>query len=90
MCVGAKSYTQCLVEAFQLLAERGGRALQDPVGISGLIPAANTDSKRSQLATAVRNAAFHAIRAWEAEAGRNTPEAVRQWDIVFNGHFPKA
>lgn len=87
ICAGVKSYAECLADAFDALAARNGRALQDPIGISGLIPAANTPAKRSAVANALASAADHATRACEAEHNRNTPEAVRQWNIVFNNSF---
>lgn len=46
VCEGAKSYSRCLSEAFGILARRGGRAYQDPLAISGYIPAVRTGSQR--------------------------------------------
>ncbi len=55
-CVGAKPYTHCLYSAFRLLATRQCRALKDPVGIAGNIPAAKTDAQREVLMDAVEYA----------------------------------
>lgn len=87
-CVGAKSYQNCLYDAFALIEKRQGMALQDPLGLSGNIAAAYSDAQRDQITTAAAYARDHAARAIYAEMDRNTPEAVRQWDLVFNGNFP--
>lgn len=88
ICVGVKGYAECLLLAFRLLRDRRGRALQDPVGISGLVPAAFTEAKRSALADAAAYAAEHAGRAVDAEVRGDLDESFRQWGIVFNGKFP--
>jgi len=89
-CKGVKTYRQCLRDAFTLLRQREVRALQDPLGISGHVKAANTDSKRQHLVSAVAYAADHARTAVLNEAIGQFGEAYRQWDMVFNGSFPKA
>lgn len=88
VCVGVKGYAECLLKAFRLLRDRRGRALQDPVGISGLIPAAFTEAKRDALVNAAAYAAEHAARAVDAENRGDLDEAFRQWNIVFKDAFP--
>ena len=87
-CLGVKSYSQCLFDTLRLIDARDCRALQDPLGISGLVKAANTESKLERLRTSVANSYAHGVRAIVAEEEGDTQEAVRQWDIVFNGNFP--
>lgn len=89
-CVGIKSYAWCMYETFKLLHERDGRALQDPVGLSGLVKAANTEAKRLKVVQTVSGSYDHAARALIAEQESNISEAYRQWDLVFNGCFPKS
>lgn len=89
ICVGAKSYAYCLMEAFKLLNDRECRSLQDPHRISGYIQAATTDSQRDSAYNAVNCAYEHAVSALYAELNRNVQEAYSQWDIIFNGQFPK-
>lgn len=89
VCVGAKSYAVCLFEAFAMLARRECAGLQDPQGVAGVIACASTSAKRSAALAAVQHAYDHAAKALQAEANRNLAEAYRQWDIVFNGYFPK-
>ncbi|MBI4428208.1 MAG: nucleotidyltransferase [Ignavibacteriales bacterium] len=88
ICVGPKSYAQCLAELFNLLAERQCRPLRDPLRISGIIPATKTEPQRSDLLTSVSNACDRAFRALEAEAKGKTIEAKRLWNLVFYNRFP--
>ena len=87
VCVGVKPYTHCLYQAFKLLADRECRGLQDPVGIAGVIYAAQTDPQWEAIRTAVGYALDHAREAVAAEAVRDFEEANRQWSIVFNGDY---
>jgi len=86
--IGPRSYAQGLHELFKNIAARNGRGIQDPLGISGVIPASSGAAAAARLAVAARTAADHAGRAIEAEVQRDTGEAVRQWKIVFGGNFP--
>jgi hypothetical protein len=88
-CVGAKSYSECLAVALRLLAARQGRALRDPVGVSGVVTSAGTQAKKDALVVSVTESAMHATSAFQAELSDNTEEAIRQWNIVFNGRFPR-
>lgn len=90
ICAGVKTYPTCLAEALDKLAARKCRALVDPLGISGYIKAANTESKQERVVAAVADSAFHAGRAVAAERAGDVDEALRQWDIVFNGLFPRS
>lgn len=85
---GASTYSAALCAAFDLLADREARAVRDPLGISGLVPAAKTDAMRIQVASALTYSREHARYAREAERCGDRQEAIRQWSIVFNGHFP--
>jgi hypothetical protein len=86
-CVGAKSYTHCLLSAFRLLAKRECRALTDPVGIAGRIPAAKTDAQRESLIEAAEYSYSHALSALEFESVGKVREANAQWSLVFNGQY---
>jgi len=88
ICVGAKSHGQCLYELFKLLSDRQCRSLQDPCGISGLIPAAGTEAKRARAYATVTDSTEHAVRALAAERIGRTADAIFQWNCVFNGWFP--
>lgn len=90
VCVGPKSYSMCMFSALKLLSDRQLRALQDPVGISGLVKAANTEPKRERALQAVNASVGHAARALIAETRGSLPEAYHQWGLVFNGYFPKS
>jgi hypothetical protein len=88
ICEGFKSYSQCLTELFQLLAERGCRSFRDPLGISGNLRAVRTEAQRDFTLREVIYARNHAKKAFYTETLKNHNEACRQWDIVFNGEFP--
>lgn len=88
ICVGAKSYSHCMHGAFQLLRRRECRGLRDPLGIAGVLYAVKTSAQHEQLVAAIDYAADHSQRAIVAEHNRQWDEALRQWDIVFNGTFP--
>lgn len=88
VCLGAKTYGQCLYEALAEIRDRSARALQDPINISGLVNSAATEAKRERIQDAVSFSATHALSALVAEEAGDTNEALRQWDIVFNGQFP--
>ena len=88
ICVGAKTYTDCLIDAFSLLAERDCRGLLDPLGIAGIIPACKTEARKKDALRSVLHSREHAMRALNAELKRDIRESFRQWNIVFNGQFP--
>jgi predicted nucleotidyltransferase len=90
VCDGIGRYAQCFADALVLLARRQCRDLQDPLRISGNVFATNTEPQRQQAVTSISRWLQNALAAFEAEARRDSPEAYRNWDLVFNGAFPKA
>jgi hypothetical protein len=78
------SYSNALAEAFALLAARDGNSLEDPLGLSGEIPAAKTRGALDPLRTALQAAMVHATKAVLAEQEGDDDEACEQWDILFN------
>jgi predicted nucleotidyltransferase len=87
ICIGVKSYAQCLYEAFKLLTERECRGIRDPLGIAGIVDAARTDAQWNDLNVAVQSALIHSRAAMVAEAAVDFEESNRQWSIVFNGEY---
>ncbi len=87
-CEGIKGYGACLRDAFRLLRDREGRALNDPLGISGRIPIVYTAAQARSLVNHASHAAEHADAALWAEDNGRIDEAFRQWRIVFNDGFP--
>jgi len=88
VCVGVKSYAQCLADAFDILAQRQCRPLRDPIGISGLIQSTNTELQRLDLYRSVCLARDRAFRAIEAEEKGNIIQAKRIWGVIFHNRFP--
>ena len=89
ICVGAKSYAMCFNNALWALANRECQPLEDPVGISGLIEAANTEPMRGKAQAAVLSSAQRTYNAVMAEQAGDVTEALRLWEIVFNHRFTK-
>lgn len=87
ICVGAKGYARCLFEVFQLLDNRKCRGLHDPTNLAGVLYAVRTEAEGERLINAVEHALAHSGRALIAEGNKDWREAVRQWNIVFNGGF---
>ena len=85
--VGAASYSRLAAAAFELLARRKGRALRDPMGVSGLLPAADTDAKKEKVTAALERAAEWASAAVDAEERGDARGALSHWDRVFNRKF---
>lgn len=90
ICRGVKSYGECVLEVLQGLAQRECRGLQDPLGISGLLPAVKSEARRGAAVASVRYSREHAKSAVRAAYLDYHDEACRQWDIVYNGYFPKS
>lgn len=90
ICEVGKSYAKCVADALKLLYNRDCRALQDPLGISGLVPAGNTNPKVQRIIASAGDSADHAQRALNADGWGSYSEAYSQWDMVFNGGFPKS
>jgi len=89
VCTGAQTHAQCLASAWQVLAERACRSLRDPLQIAGLIPAAKTPAQQEQVLRSVLFARDHAVAALNAEDDGDYQEALRQWNIIYNGYFPQ-
>jgi len=89
VCSGVKTYAACVTEVLRNLADRECRALQDPLGISGIIPAVKTHSQQEDALASARYAREHAKDACVADYSGDSEEAWRQWNIVFKGNFPR-
>jgi hypothetical protein len=89
LCGVGSSYADCFAALLQRLARRECRALQDPLGISGLVPACSTDAKRAMALRTVTASADRANGAVAAGRNGNVTEARRLWNLVFNDRFPR-
>lgn len=89
ICSGVKTYAVCFAELLAKLASRDCSALRDPLGIAGNISAVKVPSMLDRTISSVRNSRDHAKSAESSDCWGSTAEARRQWDIVFNGNFPK-
>ena len=89
ICTGAKSHAECLPAAWTILADRACRSMRDPLQIAGLIPAAKTTAQQEHVLRSVCFARDHALAALDAEDDGDYEEALRQWNIIYNGYFPQ-
>jgi|GEM_PF-768054 len=87
VCIGVKSYPEIMCQFFKLMADRGCRGLRDPLGISGVIYAVQTDNQAKVLVSAIENSLEHARKAILADNSKRFVEANNQWSIVFNHEF---
>jgi len=88
VCEGARPYSAILPGAMYTVASDSRGGIDDPVGVSGRVPAADTPAKRERILKTLVASMEHAVKAREAEERGKWSEAVRQWKIVFNGDFP--
>lgn len=88
VCAGIKTFGTCMTTVLQRLSDRECRAMQDPLGIGGYLMAVRTDAQRAAALASVKSSRDHAKSA-QAALSTNPEEAKRQWNIVFNGNFPK-
>lgn len=88
VCVGARSYQNCLLDAFRLIRDREGMALTDPLGIAGWVAATSTEAQRSILVDHARHAVEKATSAINAELAGQFNDAFYYWKLVFNQDFP--
>lgn len=81
------TYSSILGDSFITLNGIGAMEIPDPLGISGLLDLANTSTKTIDALASINYSTEHSIRAKNAAMERDYDEAIRQWDIVFNGNF---
>jgi hypothetical protein len=62
--------------------------MQDPMGISGYIPACSTDVKRQDALSKLERAYTRAVKAREAAEKENVLEAFDYWRLLYNDEFP--
>lgn len=73
---------------FESLKENNLAKMRDPMGISGLIPACSSDSKKEEALSKINTGLTRIIKAREAENVGNTNSAFNWWDIFFGYSFP--
>lgn len=63
-------------------------SMQDPMGVSGFIPACKTEAKREDAMSKLKTAATRAEKARDSEAAGNTSEAFDWWRLLYGDRFP--
>jgi predicted nucleotidyltransferase len=90
ICRGASSYAACVTESFDLLLENLDAACEDPLGVSTEMTLVDTQAKLRRAATALAASRKRALQALHAELTGDYEEALRLWNIIFNGNFPRS
>lgn len=72
----------------KLLVDNSLASIQDPCGISGLIPACASQSQKEDALSKLNTALTRADNAREAELADKIKDAFYWWGLVFDGHFP--
>jgi len=88
---GGKSsiiYPIDVCRALSHLRSKALAAMQDPMGVSGLIPAFATDAKKQDALSKLEMAYSRAVKAIEADKNSKTEDAFYLWGLVFGGQFP--
>src|SRR6266545_734377 len=62
--------------------------MRDPMGISGLVPASNTETYRQDALSKLKTALTRANNARDAEEAGRISLSFDWWDKVYNGQFP--
>jgi hypothetical protein len=62
--------------------------MQDPMGISGLIPACKTEIKKLDALSKLETAATRAEKARDASSNGKLSEAFDWWRLLYNNEFP--
>jgi len=90
ICQAGMSLGLCLNNALAHLANSECEGLDDPVEVSGKIEAANSETKINLVCKSAHTFAGKAFKALSAEEEGDLEEAIRLWNLVFNGYFPAA
>ncbi|MEI6051407.1 MAG: hypothetical protein WCQ44_01780 [Opitutaceae bacterium] len=70
------------------LRDAGLADMQDPMGVSGYIPACKTQALKDDAFSKLDTAATRAEKAREAAQKENFAEAFEYWRLLYNNEFP--
>lgn len=76
-----------LSRVFNLLENNNLASMRDPMGISGLVDACSTDTKKEVALSKLATAASRARKDVELKM-RKPDKAFEYWDLLFNEQFP--
>ena len=72
----------------KMLFDGGLASMQDPMGISGYIPACSTENKRQEAMSKLETALIRAEKARDAAYKEKFSEAFDYWRLLYNNEFP--
>jgi hypothetical protein len=70
------------------LRDCGLASMQDPIGVSGYIPACKTEAMKDEAISKLTTAATRAEKAREAASRGDVSGAFDWWGLVYDNHFP--
>jgi hypothetical protein len=73
---------------FALLSNLNLAAIQDPMGISGYIPACSSDAKKEDALSKLQTALTRAEKALEVKAKGDIGAVFLWWNLIFDSKFP--
>ncbi|MGZ4061403.1 MAG: SMODS domain-containing nucleotidyltransferase [Bacteroidia bacterium] len=82
------SYDEALSNIFAELYRLQLASMQDPMGISGLIPASKTPTQKAAALSKLETAAIRSEKAYNARIRGNENDAFYYWNLLFNKQFP--
>jgi hypothetical protein len=81
-------YSGDLMYFSKQLLTKGLAAIQDPMGVSGLVQPCATEPQRDDALSKLATAVTRAEKAWAAEESWDIKSAFDWWDMFFGGNFP--
>lgn len=81
-------YSIDLKNILKLLYDNQLSAIQDPMGVSGLIYPCSSEAKKYDALSKLETALVRAEKARNAEIAEKISDAFYWWDILFNYRFP--
>jgi len=73
---------------FKHLIDINLAAMQDPMGISGLISPCSSETRKAEALSKLKTAQTRAQNAYDCEQAGNIKDAVYWWNMVYDNNFP--
>lgn len=88
VCLSASKDLNSYKKVLCQLRDAGLADMQDPMGVSGYIPACKTKALKDDALSKLDTAATRAEKARDAAQKGNFAEAFEYWRLLYNNEFP--